>query len=146
MPMNPDWMADALCQYTDPDLFFPEQEGIQAEIPESHAAEQPSGPVRNCRECGTLFSPKAPRQAYCSDDCLEAGTLARKRRSSKRGTRTAFFAISTDQAKWVCSQCPVISQCLDYAIDRGEEWGIWGGMTTAERREESERRAAGKAA
>lgn len=35
-------------------------------------------------------------------------------------------------AKQICNQCPVQSQCLDFAIFYGES-GIWGGMTDAER-------------
>ena len=36
-------------------------------------------------------------------------------------------------AKLMCSVCPVRRPCLEFAI-RGEEVGIWGGMTTSERR------------
>jgi WhiB family redox-sensing transcriptional regulator len=37
-------------------------------------------------------------------------------------------------AKLICSTCPVRVQCLNYAIEANEEYGIWGGMTTKERR------------
>lgn len=37
-------------------------------------------------------------------------------------------------AKTVCERCPVRQECLDYAVDRGERWGIWGGLTYTERR------------
>lgn len=36
-------------------------------------------------------------------------------------------------AKDICAACPVITQCLNYAIDNNIAWGIWGGMTPAER-------------
>lgn len=39
-----------------------------------------------------------------------------------------------DEAKWVCTGCPVLSQCLAHAIRNGEE-GIWGGTTKHERKE-----------
>lgn len=37
------------------------------------------------------------------------------------------------EAKAICNVCPVRQRCLDFAI-RNEEVGIWGGMTTTERR------------
>jgi len=30
--------------------------------------------------------------------------------------------------------CPVRRECLDYAVDSGEDWGIWGGATPNQRR------------
>ena len=36
------------------------------------------------------------------------------------------------EAKQVCALCPVRERCL--AVGRGEEHGIWGGLTVAERR------------
>ena len=40
------------------------------------------------------------------------------------------------EAKSYCYKCPVRINCLDYAI-KAEEIGIWGGMTTTERRREA---------
>jgi WhiB family transcriptional regulator, redox-sensing transcriptional regulator len=37
------------------------------------------------------------------------------------------------EAKAVCARCPVQRQCLMTALDSGEQTGIWGGMTPAER-------------
>lgn len=37
------------------------------------------------------------------------------------------------QAIAACRSCPVQKQCLEYAL-RYEHFGIWGGMTEAERR------------
>jgi WhiB family transcriptional regulator, redox-sensing transcriptional regulator len=39
------------------------------------------------------------------------------------------------RAKAVCAVCPVKSQCLDYAMAIREPYGIWGGLTEAERRQ-----------
>jgi WhiB family redox-sensing transcriptional regulator len=36
-------------------------------------------------------------------------------------------------AKALCSQCPVIADCLFYAITTKERYGIWGGTTPSER-------------
>jgi len=43
------------------------------------------------------------------------------------------------EAKSYCYRCPVRVECLEHAI-ANEELGIWGGMTTAERRKETRRR------
>jgi WhiB family redox-sensing transcriptional regulator len=52
-----------------------------------------------------------------------------------KGTST-----ETRMAKAICQMCPVRLECLDYAIGRNEEWGIWGGMTFTERLAEKVRR------
>lgn len=38
------------------------------------------------------------------------------------------------KAKAVCQRCPVIGECLDWAIRSGQDSGIWGGMSEEERR------------
>lgn len=37
-------------------------------------------------------------------------------------------------AKSICTSCPVRRQCLDYALETKQKYGIWGGMTEAQRR------------
>jgi WhiB family transcriptional regulator, redox-sensing transcriptional regulator len=37
------------------------------------------------------------------------------------------------QAKQICAQCPVGTECLDYAIAADEKHGIWGGLNRTER-------------
>ncbi len=41
---------------------------------------------------------------------------------------------STREAKRICSGCEVRSECLEYALDKDERFGIWGGMSERERR------------
>lgn len=41
---------------------------------------------------------------------------------------------STRKAKAICAECEVREECLNYAIDVGEKFGIWGGMSERERR------------
>ncbi|ATN93713.1 WhiB family transcription factor [Streptomyces phage Abt2graduatex2] len=36
-------------------------------------------------------------------------------------------------AKANCYRCPVLAECLEGALATGEQWGIWGGLTAAER-------------
>ena len=37
-------------------------------------------------------------------------------------------------AKNVCERCPIINDCLEYAIIGEEAFGIWGGTTPEERK------------
>lgn len=47
---------------------------------------------------------------------------------------------TTKAAKGVCASCPVRRECLDWAIDSNERFGVFGGMDTAERMQEAKRR------
>jgi WhiB family redox-sensing transcriptional regulator len=52
-----------------------------------------------------------------------------------------FFPVSSaaaalaqvNSAKAVCARCPVRANCLSYALITGQDEGIWGGTTAAER-------------
>jgi WhiB family transcriptional regulator, redox-sensing transcriptional regulator len=54
----------------------------------------------------------------------------------------SFFPIGTsgpallqvEQAKAVCRSCDVVRECLKWALDSGEDAGVWGGMSEDERR------------
>lgn len=63
-----EWVEEALCAQTDPELFFPEKGG------------------------------------------------------------------STRQAKEVCARCPVRPECLEYALENNERFGIWGMASERDRR------------
>ena len=41
---------------------------------------------------------------------------------------------STRDAKRICEGCDVRAQCLDYALQNDERFGIWGGLSERERR------------
>jgi WhiB family redox-sensing transcriptional regulator len=41
---------------------------------------------------------------------------------------------STREAKKICQQCEVKSECLEYALSNDERFGIWGGLSERERR------------
>lgn len=38
------------------------------------------------------------------------------------------------KAKMICGRCPVRDECLRFALDTGQDDGIWGGRTRDERR------------
>jgi WhiB family redox-sensing transcriptional regulator len=42
--------------------------------------------------------------------------------------------LQIEEAKQVCRRCPVTADCLRWAIDTGQDAGIWGGMSEDERR------------
>ncbi len=41
---------------------------------------------------------------------------------------------SLRQPKVICRACEVRAECLEYALERGERWGIYGGLSPQERR------------
>ena len=52
-----------------------------------------------------------------------------------------FFPVGTSgpaliqihEAKSVCRRCPALDECLEWALDNGQETGIWGGTDERER-------------
>ena len=42
--------------------------------------------------------------------------------------------LQIDEAKQVCRRCSVLDECLRWAIDSGQDAGVWGGMSEDERR------------
>jgi WhiB family redox-sensing transcriptional regulator len=57
----------------------------------------------------------------------------------------AFFpdkGESPKPAKRVCARCEVRAECLQHALDCGERFGIWGGLSERERRSLTRRPAA----
>lgn len=51
-----------------------------------------------------------------------------------------FYPHPTDihtqrEAKRICIDCPVRTQCLTHAMETDEPWGVWGGLTPRERRD-----------
>ena len=42
--------------------------------------------------------------------------------------------LQTEEAKAVCASCAVRTECLRWAFDTGQDFGVWGGMSEAERR------------
>lgn len=53
------------------------------------------------------------------------------------GTDIDFFAEAAETvaaAKLVCARCPVRDECLAFADENDEHFGVWGGMSEKERR------------
>jgi len=49
--------------------------------------------------------------------------------------------VQIEEAKAVCRQCSVVDICLKWAMDTGQDAGVWGGMSEEERRSLKRRRA-----
>ena len=68
----------------------------------------------------------------------DAGELAWQDRALCAQTDPeAFFPEkggSTRDAKRVCRECEVRAECLEYALENDERFGIWGGLSERERR------------
>lgn len=45
-------------------------------------------------------------------------------------------AAREDRAKMVCRGCPVLQECREHALTVHEPYGVWGGLTAAERTEQ----------
>ncbi|WP_354642135.1 WhiB family transcriptional regulator [Kitasatospora camelliae] len=83
--------------------------------------------------------PSAAQQLeHLEDDPWHSGAACR---SDEAGL---FFAPSKEptaarlsreeQAKRVCARCPVLLECREHALAQPEPYGVWGGLTAAERR------------
>ena len=42
--------------------------------------------------------------------------------------------LQIEEAKTVCGRCEVSEACLNWAIDHGQDAGVWGGLSDDERR------------
>lgn len=42
--------------------------------------------------------------------------------------------VGVDRARKICADCPVLDQCLEYALTERIEHGVWGGCSERERR------------
>ena len=52
---------------------------------------------------------------------------------------------STREAKRICTGCEVRGECLEYALEHDERFGIWGGLSERERRRLKRRVVSGRA-
>ena len=47
---------------------------------------------------------------------------------------TGMAILDIEEAKAVCDRCLVRGECLDFALDTNQEFGVWGGTTEKDRR------------
>ncbi len=71
-------------------------------------------------------------------EALAIGQLSWQDYANCRGADADLFfperGASTRKAKAICTACEVKDECLNFAIQNGEKFGIWGGMSERERR------------
>jgi WhiB family redox-sensing transcriptional regulator len=48
--------------------------------------------------------------------------------------KTAPALVQTEKAKAVCRRCEVAEACLKWAVESGQDTGVWGGKSEGERR------------
>ncbi|NBW73054.1 MAG: WhiB family transcriptional regulator [Microbacteriaceae bacterium] len=84
------------------------------------------------------FIDPALRQLFVDDSNADTNPLAWQRDAICSQTDPeAFFPEkggSTRDAKRICLGCDVKQQCLEYALQNDERFGIWGGLSERERR------------
>jgi WhiB family transcriptional regulator, redox-sensing transcriptional regulator len=82
-----------------------------------------------------LGVPGVRRQAQDDDDAEQLAWQADS--LCAQTDPEAFFPEkggSTREAKKICASCEVRAQCLEYALQNDERFGIWGGLSERERR------------
>ena len=57
------------------------------------------------------------------------------------GERGGNLALRELVAKRICATCPVQPECAAHALAVDERYGVWGGLTAAERQQRRRRRA-----
>ncbi|MGW1378860.1 WhiB family transcriptional regulator [Streptomyces sp. NPDC002446] len=53
--------------------------------------------------------------------------------------------LQVEMAKTVCRRCPVMGQCLQWALEYRQDAGVWGGMSEDERQAMRRRAARNRA-
>lgn len=79
----------------------------------------------------TVRMDELPIPEYDAEHAWMLSGLCREREPS------FFFpsdGVGVDRARRVCATCPVVSECLEYALTHRIEHGVWGGASERERR------------
>lgn len=78
--------------------------------------------------------PEWQADAACRNVSVEVMVGARRTDDS--------YSTPTAMAKRYCQRCPVVVECLDEAMRNPQLLGVWGGLTTSERKDRRNRRTA----
>lgn len=97
--------------------------------------------LRNPRMAATAMVHSETSRVTDFLDGLANQTWMRQRRCSTSNA-DVFFASRGEggktmakRAKGICAGCPVSVECLQFALDNNERFGIFGGLTASERTE-----------
>jgi len=82
-------------------------------------------------------APRAP--AYDLVEAFDRLQPWRRFAACRTADPSIFYADTYDretmsEARAICASCRVRDACLEYALDNGEDFGVWGGLTGRERR------------
>lgn len=72
-------------------------------------------------------------RAICREEDPELFFPLGEEHTTGRGP-TEPVALQLAEAKAVCRRCPVVAECLAWALDAGQDFGVWGAMDSDERR------------
>lgn len=89
----------------------------------ARSAHSPSSQLGQARDLGGPWH----SEAACRSD--EAGLFFAPSKEP-----TAARLSREEAAKRVCARCPVMLECQEHALLQPEPYGVWGGLTAAERR------------
>lgn len=97
-----------------------------------------------CPECDRTFKTAQAlggHKAFHRPSPVQVGDHADggwRERAACRGLGPDLFfterGTATKDAKAVCEGCPVREDCLEFALDTVQLFGVWGGKSEAERR------------
>ena len=157
-----DWIALTAIHNTDKDLADSGRETLET-IDESRVADTLQVLVRDVLD-RTVATPTGPELMVAPDDGQAAkqdkeggirplslpidadeDLIWQDRALCAQTDPEAFFPEkggSTREAKRVCLTCDVREECLTYALDHDERFGIWGGLSERERRKYKKRKTA----
>ena len=85
----------------------------------------------------TTWTPTNWKQLASSSASSASPATGAAGRCALRSTRTSSSRTKGSPpapAKRVCASCEVRAECLQDALDRGERFGVWGGLSERERR------------
>ena len=77
----------------------------------------------------THIPPASPNNLEPAGQWLKEGPCREDPEAMYPGTLEAEI----ETAKATCRRCPVVDRCLQWALETGEAWGVWGGLTEKER-------------
>jgi WhiB family transcriptional regulator, redox-sensing transcriptional regulator len=77
---------------------------------------------------------EAPPMPWRPVDWMESALCAELPETEADRTFFPQRGGSSKAAKALCQTCPVKAECLDYALEGGDRFGIWGGTSERDRR------------
>jgi WhiB family redox-sensing transcriptional regulator len=102
-----------------------------------------SGELPAASTAGVLTSPPVGKERFCQTHTFEGWTRVNWALAECQGMDSdLFFPVcengpckaQIDRAKAVCARCPIADDCRRWAIATAQADGVWGGLSTSERR------------